>query len=689
MERRAKTRLLVAALAVLAGTSVAAHAQYRRSGDGRLLERDLGVYNSGGLQGRNLNESFRFARNVAFGKAGGGFSFMGDLGTSDYSDFVGGTGSDDLNDFRNRSQTSSLAGRGVRASDTSSYVQSLTAGTRRPNGFKGSFELPSTTYSKSFSFDTTPDFTGLPGIGTRSSGNRRSGLLTDPLGESDRMSRRNLGASGGRSSLSPVDTSGSTRLSAANSSQVDLSRDPLATARQRSGQADTLSGLTGKGLENRGIGVPGTGDNGLNSMRPRSLDDAKRTNESTRQAIRDSSRSRASASPNRVDTSIDTRVPDGNAAMDRPQGSQPLNTSYENLIKRLDQLSKPPDATKDEGTTPPTDIRPGRQPLVPPREAPGSPRLTEPDGGISGGITDLRSRLMRGSRANEDLDSTSTRVKPVEGLVGGSDWLNRRSATLAQSGAVLSSSERAMRESARARATRSVTVTGEGEPATDPNAPRPLPELDPNTLRAIREAGGIVDSFVPVNPGKRDPYTEHVKAGQEAIVNGQFFDADDRFSIAAGIRPSELAPQMGRIHAEIGGAIFRTAANNLRKVFRARPEAAAVRYEAKLLPDKDRLDDVVQRLRLGAQSPGQSGRDAALLMGYIGFQTDNEALRAEGLDLLEKLSDPKVQDSDPRDGVFARFLREVWAKAPPAEQPPAAAPVPQAPTPNDAEKPGK
>lgn len=682
------------ALALLAGSCTSAFGQYIRGGGGRLLERDLGKYNSGGLSGRNLNESFKFARNVSFGKAGGGFSFMGNLGTTDYSDFVGRTGSDDLRDFSNRSQSSGLAGRGVKASDTASYVQSLTAGTKRPTAFKGSFEVPNSSYSKGYDFNTSADFNGLPEIGQRS-GSRRgnpNGLLTDPLGDADRMSRRSLGGAGGRGAPTSVDPLGSTQLSAKSRSQVDLGKDPLSeSSRSRAGKTDTLSGLTGRGLENKGVGIPGVQDNGLSGGPSKSLEDSARRNDSARLALREASKARVSASPSRIDTSIDTRIPDTSAAGDRPPGALPAS-SYDTLIKKLDTLGAPPDLTKKrdgdsnafvQTPTNPADRTRNQRQTGPgkagSRPTPGPTSLTGDDG-VANGINDLRSRLLRGSGANEGNDISGARVRPIEGLVGGSDWLARRSNTLSTTGAVLSSSERALRDAARTRAERNVKVTGQSDPAVDPNAPRPLPDLDATTLRAIREAGGVIDTFVPVNPAKRDPYTEHVKAAQEALTSGQFFDADDRFSQAASIRPSELAPQIGRIHSEIGGAVFRTAAANLRRFLRARPEAAAVRYDAKLLPSQERIDDLVPRLRELSAQGGQTGRDAALLMSYLGFQTSNTLVRDEGLATLQKLGEAPGADSDPRDGVLARFLGGVWT-APAAEPSPA--------TPGAAEKPSK
>lgn len=656
----------VFALAALAGASASLQAQYYRGGDGRMLERDLGIYNTGGLSGRDLQSTFRFARNVGFGRAGSGYAFQGDTGIKDYSDFVGGLGSDSLSDFRNRSQGSALAGRGARVADTSSYIQSLTAGTRRPTGYQGTMELPSSSYSKSFEFDTSPDFTGMGGIGSRGTASRsQSRLLTDPLRTAETKSQRTAGLSGGRG-LSPLsDAYGSTRLSAPQSPMADLGGDP--SARARSSRTDTLSGMTGRGLEDRGAGaiapLPGA-----EAMGPRTLDETKRAFEASRRAMRDSDKTRATAATERVETRIDTRVSDPTGDPDRFQTASPTDrSSYEKLIQRLDRFApirEPQDG--DSATRDPTSYGDGR-----PGSATLTPRVTKPeDRGISGHLDEIRSRLQRGQSLDSSpaTDPIPSSIKPVSGLIGGTDWLTRKSPTLTQSGAVLSASERAARDSARSRLDRTVRVPGETGEAQDPTAPRPLPELDPDTLRAIREVGGMVDSYLPVNPRARDPYVEHIRSAQEAMAKGQYFTADDRFASAVASKPNELAGHFGRIHAQIGGAIFRSGANNLRRIIRARPELSAIRFDPELLPAPDRLEEVLRRLETAMAGTDQAARDAALLASYVWYQSEDKAAWARGLDRLEALSNSTDHpDTDPRDGVLARFLREVWSQPPAPE----------------------
>ncbi|MCC6425305.1 MAG: hypothetical protein IT435_00660 [Phycisphaerales bacterium] len=670
------------AITLLAGLATSADAQYYRGGGGRLLERDLGVYNSGGLAGRDLNASFRFARNVAFGRAGGGFSFMGDLGTQDYGDFVGGLGTSDLNDFRNRSQGSSLANRGVRASDTTSYIQSLTAGTNRASGFRGTYETPSSSYSKSFTFDTSPDFTGLGAVGTRGRDRGRNGLITDPLRQEELSSQRSLGLSGGRSPLTrATDSYGSSQLSAGRR-PGDLG-------------AESLGGLTGRDRSGRGVGIPG-----VPSITPSGASLGSQALENSNRLTREAERA---ARPNnaqspRIDNTVDTRIPTG-AALDRPSGAKPIDlststsSSYDQLLQRLDKFGKPTpdkDVSPDAATQPalperedPTLIpeRARTKPISPESPAPDGSRITDPDRpeGLSRSIDKLRYRMLSGVDPTAPMPNlTPNKALQNKGLVGGTDWLARKSNTIHQHGVILSSSERALREAARSHR----TATDPGlttQPTATPGAEAPaaertstLPDIDVQTLRAIREAGGIVDTFLPAGTDLRDIFAEHIKNGQEQMSRGQYFLADDNFSRAAGIRPNELSAQVASIHAQIGGAVFKTAAVHLRSVLRVRPEAAGARYDAKLLPAKERLDEVIIRLRETAGWTGQPARDAALLLAYLGYQSDDAAMVTEGLDRLDKLSDPAQPDADLRDAVVAQFLRGVWLADPDAPPPQAA-----------------
>jgi hypothetical protein len=87
--------------------------------------------------------------------------------------------------------------------------------------------------------------------------------------------------------------------------------------------------------------------------------------------------------------------------------------------------------------------------------------------------------------------------------------------------------------------------------------------LEGDTIRAIRDAGGIADTLLvgDVQPG--DFFGEYLLAGQEAMAAGRYFDAEERFVRALGIRPDDVTAQVGRAHAQLGAGLFVSAAMNL------------------------------------------------------------------------------------------------------------------------------
>src|SRR5690606_2604497 len=82
------------------------------------------------------------------------------------------------------------------------------------------------------------------------------------------------------------------------------------------------------------------------------------------------------------------------------------------------------------------------------------------------------------------------------------------------------------------------------------------------------------------------------------------------------------------------------------------PEIIGARYQSRLLPDAGRRDDLITRLRANMQRNPESAlaRQSALLLAYLGFQTDDRMAIAEGLDLLESAGDPEL----------AGVLRRIW-----------------------------
>ncbi|MEO0587124.1 MAG: hypothetical protein AAF078_05740, partial [Planctomycetota bacterium] len=141
-----------------------------------------------------------------------------------------------------------------------------------------------------------------------------------------------------------------------------------------------------------------------------------------------------------------------------------------------------------------------------------------------------------------------------------------------------------------------------------------------------------------------------MRAGEEALSVGNYVEAERQYSRAVTLAPDRPLVRVGLVHAQLGAGMFRSSAFNLRRVFSDHPELIAARYAARLLPPQDRLEDIaseLQRLATGQRSAS----DAGLLLGYLGYQTDSEALTRFGLAVAEA--------SDPRQDLMP-LLREIW-----------------------------
>ncbi len=233
---------------------------------------------------------------------------------------------------------------------------------------------------------------------------------------------------------------------------------------------------------------------------------------------------------------------------------------------------------------------------------------------------------------------------------------------------------------------------GPGEPETDPDMPdwqrhiqeleRELQDLrdqrpeDPaavaaDTMRWLR----AIDADRPirelVDPDATDPYSTQIRRGADLISRGSYFDAEERFTRALSARPDDPTASLGRIHAQLGAGMYRSASLNLRSILSDRPELALIRFDATLMPDPARLAQVREALRRNlASTDPDLRRESGLLLAYLGRQTGSRTDIRDGLnafgagvsrgdqvmgDLLRGLwlrdtedpSEPETQEDDP------------------------------------------
>lgn len=188
------------------------------------------------------------------------------------------------------------------------------------------------------------------------------------------------------------------------------------------------------------------------------------------------------------------------------------------------------------------------------------------------------------------------------------------------------------------------------------------------TLMAVGKASEI-------NTNEPAAYAGFMKAGEEALAKSRFFVAEDQFNRALGAMSRDPLARIGRTHAQIGAGLYLSASANLRSLLAQHPEMLAQRYGDALLPKPERMDRIIEQLRLEMESStGTLGRESGLLIAYLGYQRGMPTLVSFGLDgFLERIA---PDDAGETDRALNETLRLAWL----GDWVPAAVPDKAAPT---------
>lgn len=200
------------------------------------------------------------------------------------------------------------------------------------------------------------------------------------------------------------------------------------------------------------------------------------------------------------------------------------------------------------------------------------------------------------------------------------------------------------------------TGGGEGASPEDANAPDQAELIE--RARALLDNGeSRLQTFLQKH-GADDLYSWHMEKGQEALITDRWFEAEERFTAALRAKPGDPMAAAARVHAQLGGSLFRSAGMNLRNLLSAYPELIAARFAADLLPKSQRLEGVrfTLRERLKADSP--FARDAAFLLAYVGWQIGNERDIFDGFAALDRFHTEAKDEAD----SLERVVRGVWSK---------------------------
>lgn len=203
-----------------------------------------------------------------------------------------------------------------------------------------------------------------------------------------------------------------------------------------------------------------------------------------------------------------------------------------------------------------------------------------------------------------------------------------------------------------------------------------LAKLDPDAIKAMQRTRPLIPSFSSDARVSDKAYNDHMAAGQRLFGEGRFFDAEERFARALDAAPHDPLAQIGETHSQLSAGLYLSAGLNLRTLFRSHPEMVGARYAKSISPPDDRVAVILPHLReaLTDERTGM-GREAALLIAYLGYQRSDKKLLDEGLAALAARTDP---DSAPQ-ATLLGLLHRVWVEGKdPAPEPPTR-PAPGAP----------
>lgn len=609
------------------------------------LDKNLQVGSGGVNPSRpDFGQEVRFRNAIVTGNVPGGLSFRGDVGYRAPGEFDANLGSNDLFQFRRDSYYSGLGGMGIRGTDALQYQFAATTGNAPPAGIGMYPTLRRTQTGTTAGMIGDPDV--LRGSASASlpaqihAGNR-SGQFDDPGQISTLATIRSPAAFMATRDLTPTYI-GSFTDAAGREQNVTVSSlrgialDEIARKSEIPDMATRDSALTGVPREILKPEVAGQG--------PRS---AKLPGET--RPTPDSLLSPGALETPAVDTMLDTRV----------NSEQKTRSDYDELLdkirqsgqKEVDKEAAARGVTAPTGTTGPTG---------------------DTGAAWQGKLSDVRAVLREqrpGARATDRLgnpagaappSNPNDEPKPGESLPGDLLRPGMRSPGVPDQST-----------------TPAPGATGATGSTANRAAPATRPGVSPDALQMLRAGRIEIRSLAPAG---FDPYAQAMKAAQDHLAGGRYFDAEERFTSALAARNGDPMAAAGRVNAEVGAGMFLSAAINLRSLLVEHPEMTGAKYVRDLMPNPERLPNIKARLQELISETGSHSRDAGLLLAYVGYQSgDQDAIRRGLGAMVQGMPAGGTPDQLAR---LSEVLRGVWLEAAPgAAAPVAPTPAPPAPAP--------
>lgn len=138
--------------------------------------------------------------------------------------------------------------------------------------------------------------------------------------------------------------------------------------------------------------------------------------------------------------------------------------------------------------------------------------------------------------------------------------------------------------------------------------------------------------------------------GEQELAAGKFLAAENVYRQILRESGDNPLAKAGLIHSQLGAGMIRSAAFNVRSLFSEHPELIALRYDAKLLPNNERLVWLQRELQ-GMINDENYSAEPGLILAYLGYQLEAEPLVTYGLAVAEARS--------PRDPLMP-ILRQIW-----------------------------
>ncbi|HEX8911130.1 MAG TPA: hypothetical protein VF796_02140 [Humisphaera sp.] len=186
------------------------------------------------------------------------------------------------------------------------------------------------------------------------------------------------------------------------------------------------------------------------------------------------------------------------------------------------------------------------------------------------------------------------------------------------------------------------TAPGGAEPAA-PTVPFPPsePTRRPEPLVVKSLATGVTSPTLAKVLGQ----------AEDLMRAGKFKDALELYVQAETAAPNNPLVALGRGHAELGEASYRSAALDVRRALAADPALLVGKYDLKAMFPADRLAFIARDLTdLAAREPNDS--TAPFLLAYLSYNTGEESKTAGYLDTVDK--------REGRPDPISRLMRRTW-----------------------------